>query len=175
MKRLLVLISLVMACASCGPAGVGRFSANAPPGVGDGPCASGLWWNGGTQGSGQMMPGEACVACHSSSGEGPRDRFMGTAYGAAQETSLCMAYQVPSGAVVEILDTNDVVKLTLPIDSSGNFYSTRNQTFTGAYKARVTANGKTNAMSASQTDGDCNTCHTAKGLNGAPGRVMYPQ
>jgi cytochrome c553 len=174
MKRLLSLISLLMISTSCGPPGVGLFSANAPAGVGDGPCASGLWWNGGNQGSGQMMPGEACVACHTSGGEGPRDRFMGTAYGAVNETSLCSALDVPSGAVVEILDLNDVVKITIPINSVGNFYSTRQQTFTGAYKARVVANGKTNAMAASQTVGDCNTCHTAAGASGAPGRVMYP-
>ena len=163
MKRLPLLISLVVLSASCGPAGVGS-----------GPCASGMWWTGGNQGSGQMNPGQACVACHVSGGEGPQDRFMGTAYGALQETSLCSADNVPSGAVVEILDLNDVVKLTLPIDSVGNFYSSRNQTFAGAYKARVKANGKVNAMSASQTSGDCNTCHTAAGASGAPGRVLYP-
>ena len=30
------------------------------------------------------------------------------------------------------------------------------------------------AMVAAQTSGDCNSCHTLAGTNGAPGRIMLP-
>jgi hypothetical protein len=48
-------------------------------------------------------------------------------------------------------------------------------TFPVPYTARVKANGKVNAMAAAQTNGDCNSCHTAAGAEGAPGRVLFPQ
>jgi hypothetical protein len=34
--------------------------------------------------------------------------------------------------------------------------------------------GKTRAMVAPQTNGDCNSCHTENGANKAPGRVLLP-
>jgi mono/diheme cytochrome c family protein len=42
------------------------------------------------------------------------------------------------------------------------------------YTAKVVQNGKTRAMGAAQTSGDCNACHTPTGANGAPGRVTIP-
>ena len=43
------------------------------------------------------------------------------------------------------------------------------------YKARVKAGGKMSAMASAQTTGDCNSCHTTTGAEGAPGRVLIPQ
>lgn len=30
-------------------------------------------------------------------------------------------------------------------------------------------------LAGAQTEGDCNTCHTAAGAGGAPGRILIPQ
>lgn len=150
-------------------------------------CASGLVWTRGTSESALMNPGYACRSCHlgnNFNGQNPGNArepekayfFMGTAYSTQKEADLCAADAVPQGAVVEILDTNDVVQLTLSINEVGNFYSSSTTAKVPVpFKARVRANGKVNAMAASQTDGDCNSCHTAGGLNGAPGRITWPQ
>jgi hypothetical protein len=138
-------------------------------------CASGVAWTGGTNESAQMNPGVACRACHLTQDPRKAYFFMGTVYSSAHEVDLCAAANPPSDAVVEILDTNDVVKLTLKVNAAGNFYSS--STSAGVptpYRARVRANGKVNVMGSAQTDGDCNSCHTAAGFNGAPGRVTWP-
>jgi hypothetical protein len=150
-------------------------------------CASGQTWTGGNSESDLMNPGFACRACHlgqnfqgqnpSGRGEGSKAYFfMGTVYSAPHEADLCAADAVPSDAVVEILDADGGVQVTMTVNSAGNFRS--RSTAAGLpmpYKARVRAGGKTSAMGASQTEGDCNTCHTAAGTGGAPGRVLFPQ
>ncbi|MGD0679831.1 MAG: hypothetical protein ABSC94_30975 [Polyangiaceae bacterium] len=40
--------------------------------------------------------------------------------------------------------------------------------------ATITYNGKTAAMTTPQMTGDCNSCHTEQGANGAPGRIVLP-
>jgi hypothetical protein len=57
-------------------------------------------------------------------------------------------------------------------NSSGNFYSPG--TVTTPYTAKIVVNGVTTAMMASQTSGDCNSCHTANGAQGAAGRITVP-
>lgn len=62
------------------------------------------------------------------------------------------------------------------INAAGNFRSpSTSANVPLPYRARVRAGGKVNAMAGAQSDGDCNSCHTAAGAEGAPGRVMFPQ
>lgn len=171
---------LVLSCGGQSPLGPDFSSGSAGAN-----CASGQRWTGGTSESELMNPGFACRSCHlgqNFQGQNPggvREAskayfFMGTAYETLQEADLC-ASTAPTDAVVEILDVNDVVQLTLPINAAGNFRSRDTMaTVTLPYKARVRAGGKVNAMAGAQTDGDCNVCHTATGTGGAPGRVMFP-
>jgi Tfp pilus assembly protein PilV len=42
------------------------------------------------------------------------------------------------------------------------------------YHASVTTNGTTSSMVAAQATGDCMSCHTQAGANGAPGRILAP-
>jgi hypothetical protein len=149
-------------------------------------CASNLSWLLGNLGSQWMNPGYACQSCHAGNnfaGQNPNHAskqseamfFMGTVYGGLHEKNLCDEVNA-SSAKIEILDSNGTVKLTLTPNGVGNFYSSSSQAgFTLPYTARVTQNGKTRAMTTPQTSGDCNTCHTEQGLNGAPGRVQLPQ
>ena len=124
-----------------------------------------------------MEPGNTCIGCHSQ-GEGPTFSVAGTVYPTAHEPNECNG---KSGVNVVITDSAGHV-FTLPTNSAGNFAcgSRARQGFpacagfTPPYSAKVVSNGVERAMSASQTTGDCNGCHTESGANDAPGRVMAP-
>ena len=179
---MLLMVTWMTACGSSAALGPGFAST----GVTD-TCASGAKWTAGNEESELMNPGFACRSCHlgdNFQGQNPGGEaeprkaffFMGTAYSAPRQEDLCAAADVPADAQVEILDLDGGVQLTLPVNAVGNFRSNSTQAgFTVPYRARVRANGKLNSMGAAQTDGDCNTCHTATGLNGAPGRVFFLQ
>jgi hypothetical protein len=123
----------------------------------------------------QMNPGQACRACHKTKASDYNYFFMGTVFPGFYEKDLCMS-PPPSGAKVEILDTTGKVTMTLTPNASGNFMSSA--VVAGVpipYSARLVANGVTRAMNAAQTDGDCNKCHTEQGIEGAPGRLVWPR
>jgi hypothetical protein len=131
-------------------------------------CTSGQTWNGGSEGSSQMNPGMACISCHSQGGEGPSFTLAGTVYPTGHEPDRCFGM---AAAQVVITDAAGRT-LTLTPNSAGNFSA--RATLTLPYNAKVVANGMTRAMSAAQTSGDCNACHTQNGDNGAPGRITAP-
>lgn len=182
MRLAMVSAVLVVSLFGCGGAPVGGAGFVAAPSGAT--CASGLVYEG-TRESPQMSPGLACKSCHAGqnfNGQNPSGLssqenvkfFMGTAYAASHEVDGCKSDAVPADAVIEILDSNDMLQLSLPINAAGNFYSSRSTAgFTLPYKARIVANGKTLAMATPQMEGDCNTCHTATGMNGAPGRIIW--
>jgi len=167
--------------AACGGTSPGNGFVTAPAGT---TCASGLVYQGNAE-SPEMNPGMACKSCHAgenfqnqnpgglSSPENVRF-FMGTAYASYREADGCKSANVPADAKVEILDASDVVQVTMTVNAAGNFFSSKSTAgFTLPYKARIVANGKTMAMATPQMDGDCNTCHTDSGRNGAPGRITW--
>jgi len=134
-------------------------------------CTSGQYYSGGGDGSSRMNPGNTCVSCHAQSGgEAPRFTIAGTVYPTAHEPTMCDGVNV-AGATVVVTDANNNT-LTLPVNSVGNFYTTA--AVATPFHAKVVYNGKERAMSAGQTSGDCNACHTEMGANGAPGRIMLP-
>jgi len=175
-------VVLFLACGGASPLG-GGFTSGAVSTT----CTSGQRWTAGTSESELMNPGYACRSCHlgqnfqnqnpgGQAEPGKAYFFMGTVFPGAHEEDLCAAADVPADAVVEILDTNDVVQLTLAVNAAGNFRSkSTSATVPVPYKARVKAGGKVNAMAGAQTSGDCNSCHTATGTGGAPGRIFFPQ
>jgi hypothetical protein len=149
-------------------------------------CSSNSYWNFGTLGRDYMNPGLACRSCHLGNNFQNQNPgrvaqpnrayyFMGTVFPSLHEKDTCNAN--PGNVVVEILDASGAVKVRMGVNSpSGNFFSgSTSAGFAMPYTARVVANGKTVAMGSKQTDGDCNTCHTEQGLNGAPGRITVPQ
>lgn len=180
----LALSSLALLTVACGGTpGLAGYTAGTPTET----CPSGDKWSSGTSESALMNPGLACQACHLGQnfmGQNPGGKkeaekayfFMGTVFDVVKGDDLCAPASVPTGAVVEILDTNDVVQLTLEVNTAGNFFS--KSTTAGVpvpYKARVKVGDKLNAMASAQSSGDCNTCHTAAGASGAPGRIFFPQ
>jgi hypothetical protein len=72
---------------------------------------------------------------------------------------------------VVITDKNSHT-LTLSVGSTGNFYSAQSIAF--PFTAKVLYQGGQRAMATPQNTGDCNTCHTNQGSNGAPGRIALP-
>jgi mono/diheme cytochrome c family protein len=158
------------------------------PDAGTGPfptvCTSNRKWTFGNAGSSTMNPGYACRSCHLGQdfmSQNPTHisqpsrayDFMGTVFPTSHEQDLCT--DSPPGAVtVEIIDANGNVAQRLGVNSAGNFYSGTGTGVQKPYTARVLYSGRTRAMTTPQTDGDCNTCHTEQGLNGAPGRIVWP-
>ena len=132
-------------------------------------CTSGVYWNGGGDGSSLMYPGRTCNACHSrSGGEAPHFSIAGTVYPTAHEPDDCYG---KSAIQVVITDANGAT-ITLNSNSAGNFASYA--AVATPYHAKVVSAGGTRAMSAAQTSGDCNSCHTVSGASNAPGRIMAP-
>jgi hypothetical protein len=142
------------------------------------------FWSRGTAKGANMLPGEACLHCHR--GEnflGQNDGgvsaplilydFMGTVFDGYRDVDTCFGAP-PDGVTVEILDKNGNVGATLTPFPSGNFYTGLNSGIAVPYTARVRFDGGVNTMLTAQTDGDCNGCHTVYGLNGAPGRIVWP-
>jgi hypothetical protein len=151
-----------------------------PPGPFDGPlvCTSGASWAGGDQGSPVMHPGLACIACHTSrSGGGgdrggdddpPQFRIAGTVYPTGHEPNDCNGAR---SATVEVTDNAGRVT-ALAVNAAGNFSTTAAIAF--PIHVAVVSNGKRRAMVSSPPVGDCNSCHTPTGANGAPGRIAAP-
>jgi hypothetical protein len=123
-------------------------------------CTSGRRW---TSGNGPTMsPGDICMGCHGFT-------IAGTVYPTLHETGLC--YGINGGAQV-VIEPLCGTPITLDVNSAGNFYYMG--TVRSPFTAKVVVNGKERVMVAPQTYGDCNSCHTQNGLQGAPGRIIVP-
>jgi mono/diheme cytochrome c family protein len=112
-----------------------------------------------------MRPGNDCKSCHSFT-------IAGTVYPTAHEPNNCDG--TAAGGLKVVITGADGTTMTLtPSATSGNFYSST-QVKT-PFTAKVTSSaGASRAMVASQTAGNCNSCHTPTGANSAPGRIMAP-
>ena len=133
-------------------------------------CTSMASWTGGNRGSAAMNPGLACISCHSS-GDGPSFSIAGTVYPTGHEPDRCNSSAGTQGAQIVIIGA-DGKMVTLTPNNVGNFSS--NTAIKTPYQAKVTYQGRERLMIASQTSGDCNSCHTQNGANGAPGRITVP-
>ncbi len=160
-------------------AGTDGASVDSGPSIDNLPCPSGV---ASIVGEGQdMAPGGACIQCHNS-GEGPTDLIAGTVFRNLVTVDGCNANAagspaLPTSFTVEITDATGKVWTTKSSATSGNFRMSANALpgFALPYKARILDSaGGVRAMTKAQSSGDCNTCHTAAGLSGAPGRIVAP-
>jgi hypothetical protein len=127
-------------------------------------CTSMMTWNGA---AGPLMePGVSCNSCHNHA-----FTIAGTVYPTAHEPNLCYGVDGAKGVRVVITGA-DGKTLTLTPSASGDFYS--NTAVAKPFTAKVTNGSASLAMAASQSSGDCNTCHTQNGASSAPGRIMSP-
>ena len=134
-------------------------------------CTSGSTYRSREEGSALMNPGQACIACHSTEREGPRFAIAGTAYPTGHEPDNCNGSSTRVDVV--ITDANGTI-YTLTSNAAGNFFLPSTPGIALPYTAVVAQGEATRVMSAPQTNGDCNTCHTEAGANGAPGRIVAP-
>ena len=141
---------------------------NAPP-----TCTSKTTWNQGTNGSSSMEPGQACISCHAGTGgEAPTFVIAGTLYPTGHEPDNCNGVNGTTGARVVVTGKNGA-SLTMTPNSAGNFSSST--TLPPPYQAKVVnSSGIERVMSSPASTGDCNSCHTQNGANGAPGRITLP-
>jgi hypothetical protein len=95
----------------------------------------------------------------------------GTLYPTGHEPNLCNGVNGTTGARVVIVDAANRT-VTLTPNAAGNFMYTG--TISTPYHAKVTYQGRERIMPVAQTSGDCNSCHTQTGANGAPGRITLP-
>lgn len=131
-------------------------------------CLSEVEWIGGDDGSSEMNPGQACIACHRGN-DGPNYKFAGTVYADYTQANNCFGV---SGYTIEITDANGTVHTAIS-NGAGNFSGQR--TIATPYTALVRGpDGSERPMVAPQTNVDCNSCHGATGTEGAPGRIVIP-
>jgi len=137
--------------------------------AGRGVCVSDTWWEHDLDEESVLMdPGMDCIACHEGD-EGPRLTIAGTVYSAYDEPDLC--YGIPD-AIVEVTGADGRV-FTLPTNGSGNFFMEAGAPLTLPYTVKVVGpSGAENPMITAVSDTNCARCHTAGGVDGAPGRVV---
>lgn len=162
LSRFLVLFAAALGLGACQSSGLTAVSTSV--------CASGQQWQAGTDGSSEMKPGNSCIQCHASEGEGPTFIVAGTVYAGQHESDDCGGV---SGVVIDILDKDGKVTLSTTSNGAGNFYL-KQGTLPKPYTARVTYKGASRLMDTPQYSGDCAACHTKTGTSDAPGRVAIP-
>ena len=139
-------------------------------------CTSNSFWTQGDHGSVNMHPGVACIACHDKPNtfQSPSLLFGGTVYPSLHEPDDCRGGgPTVDGAIVVVTDA-DGVEHQSTVRSSGNFVIESNADLKLPARAEVRLNGKVAKMKDDVTSGDCNSCHTEQGKNGAPGRILAP-
>jgi hypothetical protein len=131
-------------------------------------CTSDQQWLYGDSESPMMHPGRACIDCHNQHFNAPHLTIAGTVYPSAHDTDDCFGQ---GQAIVEVHDAAGMT-YSMTTNSAGNFYRKAGVTF--PITAIVKYNGKEKAMKDPVDTGDCNSCHTEAGANGAPGRITLP-
>lgn len=143
----------------------GVLDAGAPAGT----CTSGTKWTDGDKGSPTMHPGGACITCHALKG-GPAYRFAGTVFGGLHDVDDCNG--TAADQLFVIVTGKNGVQQQIQVAPNGNFFSP--VSMNAPYTVSLSSAGKTRKMQTAITAGDCNSCHTAAGANGAPGRILVP-
>lgn len=138
-------------------------------------CLSGYRWIGDDdEDSPLMMPGSDCISCHRpeiDDDDAPVFALAGTVYGALHEPDDCLGLQ---GATVRITDAMGK-RTDFVSNRAGNFYvKAKSARFALPFTAELVYQGRTRKMMGARCETSCNTCHTAAGDNGAPGRILAP-
>jgi hypothetical protein len=156
-----------------GGGGGADAQAGSDPFAADPTCSTDTYWTGGDRGSSVMHPGRACIQCHTQN-FGPRLQLAGTVFLTGHEPDDCNGGAVDGNdVVVEVTDANQQV-FTMFVNGAGNFYQRGGATVVFPITAKVTYQGRVRTMTTPAALGDCNSCHTQSGAQGAPGRIALP-
>jgi len=132
-------------------------------------CSSDQWYDGWSE-SQNMEPGAACIQCHQGQG-GPNFLIAGTVYSADLQPDGCEGARL---VTITVTDANGI-DYTMTSNTAGNFAMSNwdAPSFAMPYTATVEKNGKMKEMTTSQTNGDCNACHSGVCPRSAPGRIVF--
>jgi hypothetical protein len=131
-------------------------------------CSTGNVWSGGDEESPLMHPGGDCIGCHSAEGEGPIYTAAGTVMAAYDDPEDCYGVE---GVLIRLTDADGNVH-EATTNAAGNFFFAAD--VSTPFTAEIERDGVTSAMLTPQVDGNCASCHTEVGENGAPGRILVP-
>lgn len=135
-------------------------------------CTSGTHYVARGGGSATMHPGMGCMDCHGS-GKAPAFAIAGTVYPTGHEPTDCNGSS--GNGVLKVILTDSAKKtVTLSVNSVGNFYYAAQNGLTPPYQVKVQSGNQERVMATTAPNGNCNSCHTESGTNGAPGRIAAP-
>lgn len=138
-------------------------------------CSSREYWEEeDDEGSERMNPGEACISCHMTEDDAPSFLIGGTVYPTAHEPNDCNSMAPATDAEVVITDAMNQI-FVLEVNAVGNFFhEAEDGAIVLPFTAKVVLGDEERMMFTPQMTGDCNSCHTQDGANGAPGRILAP-
>jgi hypothetical protein len=137
-------------------------------------CRSGEIWTYSDKDSPLMNPGRSCVQCHAETDDpehAPPYTVAGTVMHAQHEDDDCRGV---AGLTVILTDA-DGKDWTMPGNRAGNFWLEPEAEIAMPYTARIVdADGRERVKREPVSEGDCASCHTRDGANGAAGRLLAP-
>jgi hypothetical protein len=138
-------------------------------------CVSEQIWTYADKDSPLMTPGRSCVQCHAETNDehhAPLYEFAGTVMLDLHEGDDCRG--APEMTVV--LTDADGKEFTMPGNSAGNFWLPADTEVAMPYTARIIdKHGNERVKQVPVDNGDCASCHTRDGANGAEGRLTPPE
>ncbi len=172
LRACILFLPLAVACADVSSAPDADLADAAPdPFAAEPTCTSNSFWTEGNRESPAMHPGDACITCHSLL-DGPAFTVAGTVFASGHEPVDCNGGSAGGGPVTIEIKGADERVLVLTANSVGNFYSAQAVSF--PITATIKYQDRERSMTLAQAEGDCNSCHTQTGSNGAPGRIALP-
>lgn len=137
-------------------------------------CASGVFYNQLTEPPGELMnPGMSCPTCHAANALAyVAFQYAGTVMVAPHEKNACKPPASFDGGTVEVLFLDGGLFWKWDVNASGSFKTL--DAGPSPYVARLSKNGQSKSSQTPHTSGDCNTCHSEQGSNGASGRLTFP-
>jgi len=138
-------------------------------------CSSGEIWTYADKDSPLMNPGRSCVGCHrdtNDEGHAPFYEFAGTVMRSLHEADDCRGV---AEMTIILTDANGKDWRMLG-NSAGNFWLPPDAAVEMPYDARIVDQwGNERIKQDPVSDGDCASCHTRDGANGAAGRILPPE
>lgn len=137
-------------------------------------CASGEIWAFQDKDNPRMNPGRSCVQCHAEENDpyqAPLYAFAGTVMAAEDEGDDCRGV----GGLTVIITGADGAEVAIQGNSAGNFWLDPEIEVVMPYTARIVDHAGNERVKQTPVDnGDCASCHTQEGANGAAGRLIPP-
>jgi hypothetical protein len=137
-------------------------------------CASREIWTYMDKDSPLMNPGRSCVGCHADLNDpvhAPLYTVGGTVMQAPHEDDDCRG----SAGMSVILTDAEGTEWNMTGNSAGNFWLDADVVVVMPYTARIIdAGGNERIKQSPVSEGDCASCHTRDGANGASGRLVPP-